>query len=68
MALGLELWTALRWHSVHWYPLAWLSAREWHLVQTARDGVGCEAWYLPLWQVRQLLTALLTLDACSALV
>ncbi len=31
------------------------------------DGVACLAWYLPPWQVRQLLTALLTRDACRAL-
>jgi hypothetical protein len=37
-------------------------------VHTVRGGVRCAAWYLPPWQVRQLETALLTLEACSAFV
>jgi hypothetical protein len=37
------------------------------LVQTERAGLRCVAWYLPVWQVRQLFTALLTLEACSDL-
>jgi hypothetical protein len=67
MALGLELWMALRWHSVHWKPLSWRSLTEWHFLHVDLGGLGCLAWYLPPWQVRQLFTDLLTFLACSAL-
>ena len=66
--LGRRLWTARRWHSVHWKPLSCRLATLWQPVHTDLPGLRCAAWYLPLWHVRQLLTALLTREACSALV
>ena len=65
---GLALWTWGLWHSAQPNPSECRAARPWQRVQTELGGVPCPAWYLPAWQVRQLVMPDPNADPCSALV